>query len=123
MNRSKNFSKISETTSIYLDSAERIESKLIFGEKIMCSFLNISANTFIPMHTHEEEQILIILEGSIEHTIGDETKVLGPGDVAVQPSMVPHGGITGKNGLKGIDIFSPVRSDFLELLKKQRDSN
>ncbi len=42
-------------------------------------------------HLHERtEEIMIVVEGEIEVTVGDETRMLGPGDVAVVPRGVVH---------------------------------
>lgn len=41
-------------------------------------------------HTDSAEEILLILEGTVEVTVGDETGTLGQGALAVAPKMVPH---------------------------------
>ncbi len=115
---SRYFKNINKIKKIFLDKKSMIESKLLYGKDIMCSFLNIAPNTIIPAHSHPEEQILIVIEGEIMHTVDNLSRKLIAGDVAIQPSNVLHGGTTGKEGLKGIDIFSPIRQDFIELLKK-----
>lgn len=41
-------------------------------------------------HTDSAEEILLILEGTVEVTVGDETGMLSAGELAVAPKMVPH---------------------------------
>ena len=42
-------------------------------------------------HTHPNcEEIVYVLEGEIEHTLGAESTRLGPGDLIVVPRDVPH---------------------------------
>jgi len=42
-------------------------------------------------HTHPNcEEIVYVIEGEIEHTLGDERTRLGPGDLIVVPRDVPH---------------------------------
>jgi quercetin dioxygenase-like cupin family protein len=41
-------------------------------------------------HTDSAEEILLILEGEAEATVGDETGRVCAGDMAVVPAMVPH---------------------------------
>jgi quercetin dioxygenase-like cupin family protein len=41
-------------------------------------------------HTDSAEEILLILEGEAEATVGDETGLVSKGDMAVVPAMVPH---------------------------------
>ena len=41
-------------------------------------------------HTDSAEEILLILEGEAEATVGDEQGHVSAGDMAVVPAMVPH---------------------------------
>ena len=42
-------------------------------------------------HTDSAEEILLVLEGEGEAHVGGETGILRAGDLAVVPSMAPHG--------------------------------
>jgi quercetin dioxygenase-like cupin family protein len=42
------------------------------------------------LHQHPEEQILYVLEGVFEVTVGDETYEVRPGQASFHPSNVPH---------------------------------
>jgi quercetin dioxygenase-like cupin family protein len=42
------------------------------------------------LHQHPEEQILYVLEGVFEVTVGDETYEVHPGQASFHPSNVPH---------------------------------
>lgn len=42
------------------------------------------------LHQHPEEQILYVLEGVFEVTLGDDTYEVGPGQASFHPSDVPH---------------------------------
>lgn len=44
----------------------------------------------IPSHTDTAEEVLLILSGKVEVTIGNETEVAGEGTLAVIPAMEPH---------------------------------
>lgn len=65
-----------------------------------------------PIHHHYHSQITHIESGVFQVTIGDETKVLKAGDSFYIPSNVPHGAIALEGGLL-IDVFSPMREDFV----------
>ena len=41
-------------------------------------------------HTDSAEEILLILEGTAEATVGDESGQVSAGELAVVPAMVPH---------------------------------
>ncbi len=63
----------------------------------------------IPMHKHMNEEVWNITEGSLEITIGDETQVAGPGDVAVVPSNVEHA-LKPLGHAKAIVVNHPLRT-------------
>ena len=44
----------------------------------------------LPRHTDSAEEILVVLEGEVEATVGEESGRMSPGSVAVIPSLVPH---------------------------------
>jgi len=114
-NKSKYLRKIEELPKVNLTGDEKLPSmaNLLLSDKMLIS----PAGCVFPVHSHESEQILIILEGEEEHICGDETFLMKAGDVCIHPSNVPHGGTT-KTGFKGIDIFCPPRPDHVEKLKK-----
>jgi glyoxylate utilization-related uncharacterized protein len=45
----------------------------------------------IGTHTDSAEEILLILEGEAEVSLGDEQGRLAAGEMALVPAMVPHG--------------------------------
>jgi quercetin dioxygenase-like cupin family protein len=45
----------------------------------------------IPLHIHPgHEEAIVILEGELEATLGDEVRVLGPGNTVLAPPDVKH---------------------------------
>jgi quercetin dioxygenase-like cupin family protein len=98
---------------------EKVGTRFLAGTNVLLSFIEQPPGATFPLHRHPAEQILIILEGSEEHIIDGETILMKAGDVCVHPPNVEHGGRT-PTGFKGIDIFSPPREDYLELMKKYR---
>lgn len=65
-----------------------------------------------PVHSHEgNEQMGLVLEGTIEMTIGNETRVLRKGDYYYIPRGTPHGSRTLDVPVRMLDLFSPPRDD------------
>jgi quercetin dioxygenase-like cupin family protein len=89
---------------------EGIVTQFILGKNIQISFIQNPPGATFPDHKHDAEQILIMLEGTEEHVIDGQKVHMVAGDVCVHPGGVVHGGYT-KTGFKGIDIFSPPRTD------------
>jgi quercetin dioxygenase-like cupin family protein len=90
----------------------------VLGEKTLVNFVSFEPHTEAPMHVHEEEQVVVVTDGEFEFTIGDETRTMRPGDVAVVPSWVPHGARTGDQPCKEIDMFAPPRMTLVEHARK-----
>ncbi len=88
------------------------DSHLIFGERVLVSFLTMSANAVFPPHRHEAEQIMCVLEGYMDEIIEDKLYRVKAGDVIILPSNIEHGGVLYEVDCKVIDIFSPPREDF-----------
>lgn len=91
------------------------KTRFLAAEGALLSFIQNPPGTEFPLHSHEAVQILIMLEGSEEHTCGDETFLMEAGDVCIHPSNMIHGGKS-STGFKGIDIFIPAREDYLKLM-------
>jgi quercetin dioxygenase-like cupin family protein len=43
-----------------------------------------------PPHTHPNEEIIVIKEGTVEALVAGQTRRLGPGGLIFQASNVPH---------------------------------
>ena len=83
------------------------------GEKMMISVVEIEPRAIVPMHDHPHEQMGILISGELTFEIGDETLKLQPGDCWRIPGGVPHTCQAGDEPVKAVDIFSPVREDYL----------
>lgn len=43
-----------------------------------------------PPHSHANEELIYVLEGTLRYTVGDETRDLRPGDTMTTPTGVAH---------------------------------
>lgn len=94
-------------------------SRLVWGDRIMVSFITMSPWSVFPEHRHEAEQIMIVVDGYMDEMIDGKLYRVKKGDVIKLPSNIPHGGYLYDVPCSAIDIFSPVRPDYLEKTKKQ----
>jgi len=85
----------------------------------MVNFVSFAPNTEAPMHVHEEEQIVIVLEGEFEFELDGDVRTMRAGDVAVIPAWVPHGARTHDSSCREIDVFNPPRRSLLEHASNQ----
>ena len=86
--------------------------KFVHSKKITSAYWDIMAGYAIPDHTHKQEQIMNLIEGEFELDINGEHLQLYAGAVVVIPSNMHHSG-KAITHCKVIDIFTPVREDFI----------
>ena len=84
------------------------------GEQMMLSLVKFAPGAVVELHQHEHEQCGILISGELTFTVGDETRVLQPGEMWRIPGNVPHTCFAGKDGVTALDIFTPIREDYLE---------
>lgn len=92
----------------------------VIGERSMANVVSWGPHVEAPLHTHEEEQIILVLDGELVVELEGETRTLGPRDMAVIPSWVPHAAHTGDTPCVEVDLFSPPRATLVEHARKQR---
>jgi len=68
------------------------------------------AGSSIHEHSHPNEEVWNIIEGELEVTIGNDSRVAGPGFVAIVPPNTTHSVKAVSNG-KAIVVDYPLRAD------------
>ncbi|UCF31029.1 MAG: cupin domain-containing protein [bacterium] len=87
---------------------EGIRGWKVGGPAGLVVFFEIAPGTVLPEH-HHCFQWGIVIDGSIELTIGGETKVYRKGDSYVMPEGEPHSAVI-RDGCLAMDYFSdPAR--------------
>ena len=84
----------------------------VTGGKLMANWVTIEPNREMPRHQHPHEQLGIMLEGAMELTLGDETRVIRAGDAYTIPPNLPHNARTLDEGCVVLDVFTPSREDY-----------
>ena len=62
----------------------------------------------------------MLLEGKLELTIGDETRIVEAGSMFIIPPNVPHKAVAIDGPALVLDVFSPIREDYKHLVEYQR---
>jgi len=99
-------------------AAPGVTMQSMVGGALMANWVTIEPNRPVPFHQHANEQLGIMIEGALELTIGAEVRVLRPGDAYAVPPHLPHSARTLEEGCVVLDIFTPVREDYLALARK-----
>lgn len=92
---------------------EGIQRQMIVGENLMICRLRFAPNVVTPAHDHTHEQITLVERGRVLFTIGAEQRIANAGDVLHFPSGTWHGATMLDEEVILVDIFSPIREDFL----------
>jgi quercetin dioxygenase-like cupin family protein len=91
---------------------DKLARKVISGEKITLAQIFLAKDAVVPLHHHEHEQFSSVLQGALRIELEGKEIVLHPGEVLQIPSNVPHRVVALEDSL-ALDVFSPVRSDWL----------
>jgi quercetin dioxygenase-like cupin family protein len=89
-----------------------------YGQHLMLSYLEMDDGAEVPLHSHPHEQGGVLLRGTVELTIGEETRRVGPGSLFLIPPNVPHRAVAVDGPAVVLDVFSPIREDYAELANR-----
>jgi quercetin dioxygenase-like cupin family protein len=92
-----------------------VVSRGVHGENMTVTLLELDAGKVVPEHSHVNEQVGILVEGSVTFTIDGETAEIEPGGMWVIPPHAPHSVVTGPEGAIIVEAFSPTRDDWAGL--------
>ena len=93
--------------------AEGIERQMVVGEKPMICRLKIQPRVVTAVHTHEHEQVTMVERGRVLYIIDGAERVCTAGDVLHFPPNLPHGATMLEEEVVLVDVFTPLREDFL----------
>jgi quercetin dioxygenase-like cupin family protein len=93
---------------------EGVNRRTFSGRNSMVVLNEIEPFAQPALHSHPHEQITTILQGECDFILGEETIRMRKGDVILIPPNVRHtlrpvGGET----ILNLDVFSPVREEYL----------
>jgi len=93
--------------------AEGIERQMVVGERIMIVRFRFKPFLVTPEHTHPHEQMSLIVSGRVRFFIEGKERIVAAGEVLHFPPNCLHGATMMDEEVVLIDIFSPIREDFL----------
>jgi quercetin dioxygenase-like cupin family protein len=94
----------------------------LHGDKMMMVLNTTLPGHAVPRQTHSHEQTGIVYSGKARLCIGDEERIVQKGDFYCIPSNVPHSDTClGDEPFVMLDVFYPVREDYIRKLKQPSD--
>ena len=86
---------------------------LSYTDELMCVENYFEKGAVGALHQHPHTQITYVVSGQFEFEIDGVKKVVNPGDSMLKKDSVEHGCVCLKEGIL-LDIFTPMREDFVE---------
>lgn len=83
------------------------------GDRTTLAEIRIRKGSVVPLHDHSHEQIGYLVSGRLLFEIEGLKRELGPGDSWLVPGGMRHT-VTALEDAIAIDIFSPVREEYLD---------
>lgn len=93
---------------------EGVRRKILgYDKNIMMVKVEFQKGAVGYVHKHPHTQVSYVAGGKFEIQIGNDKQVLNQGDCYFIPSNIEHGAVNLEAGVL-IDVFAPVREDFLK---------
>lgn len=94
--------------------AAGVTGQPLFGGRAMLNLIRFEPGATVPLHSHPHEQLGIVLEGMQALVVEGVAHELGPLEAYVIPGGVEHSAYCGPDGSLVLDVFAPIREDYLE---------
>lgn len=93
---------------------ETVIRRVAVGKNMLISRWELKAGSGgRPAHSHHNEQIDILIKGSVRVTLEGVEYTAEAGDFVILPSGVVHGPIFAIEDSIGLSVFSPVREEYV----------
>ena len=111
-----------ETVKVFIENSEipweevdkGMKRKIVaYDDKLMVVKVEFEKDGVGVLHQHHHSQITCVESGKFEIQINGEKRILAAGDAFYIPPNVMHGAVCLEAGVL-IDVFSPMREDFIE---------
>jgi len=86
--------------------------QVIHSEKMTVARMHLQKGCLVPEHSHHNEQLSMVEQGSLRFKLGSDERVLGAGEVLRIPPNVPHSVVALEDSI-AVDLFSPPREDWI----------
>ncbi|MBI3127022.1 MAG: cupin domain-containing protein [Candidatus Tectomicrobia bacterium] len=99
-----------------------VSRKVFTGEGAMLLITEFGPGSTESPHTHPFEQLVFVLEGDVEFTLGGEKRAVPAGSVFRIPPGTPHGASAlGGKRCRVLAVYGPPREDVLKYCDYQKE--
>jgi quercetin dioxygenase-like cupin family protein len=100
----------------------QVKAHILSSDRMTAIFVTMPPNAIVPVHKHEQEQVLVVVGGEGEQIAGGKRYPVKEGDVIIYRSNEEHGTYASEKGMRTIEFFAPVRQDYMAKLAAVKKS-
>ena len=89
-----------------------LQRQLVVGQDIMIARVLLKKGCIIPEHSHPNEQLTYILEGTLKFWVDGKEIVVRSGETLAIPRNMPHKAEALEDTVD-LDVFNPPRADWI----------
>lgn len=86
--------------------------QVVHTETMTVARMHLKKGCVVPEHSHHNEQISMIEEGSLQFKMGGVDRIVGAGELVRIPPNLPHSVVALEDSI-AVDLFSPPREDWI----------
>ena len=90
----------------------QLTRQVIHGANLTVARIALAKGAVVARHSHENEQMTVLLEGLLRFIFDDQEKLLVPGQVMEIPPNAPHK-VEALEDSTAMDLFAPRREDWI----------
>ena len=94
-------------------------ARILSGQDMDLAVVELAPGAVVAEHEHGNEQMGLVIEGSVTFRVGDEEQLLNAGGMWRIPPHVPHEVRAGRDGAVVLDIFAPPRLDWAGIVPER----
>ena len=93
--------------------APGVRRKFVTADRVTIARFSLSRDAVVPVHSHEHEQVSYVVSGVLRFEVDGKAMTVEAGQALQIPTVAKHG-VTAVEDTEVIDVFSPVRQDWLD---------
>jgi quercetin dioxygenase-like cupin family protein len=90
-----------------------ITRRYVTGDGATVAHFMLKKGGVVPAHAHPNEQLSCVLSGKLQFRFGEETQLVGAGEVIQIPGNLAHE-VTVLEDTIVLDVFTPIRQDWVD---------
>ena len=102
--------------------APGIQIQPVIGDSLITCWIAMEPGAIVAEHSHANEQLGVVVEGSVSITAAGETRQMVVGDAYVVPSDLAHSGVAGEDGVLLVETFVPIREEYAKAWRAIADA-